>query len=174
MFYFFYLVDTKILETYKNNIILCENYNNNCNFVLKIYGTQKCNLFLKFLDISIQIKNTPTKITKKHIQLFLLFENGMCDSIQLVTNVKNYIVYKYTIVNLKQDIDRLVTENLNTKLEFYYLFNSFNLKKTDNLIKKIGYHRYRDTLNDASTILFSCHIIIYCLFINMCLYIHII
>ena len=162
----FCFTDCKLVTNY-NNILFCECYNTNCSLVLNIYGLQKCDLFIHNINDVLHKNYTSNKITHKNMQILLLFYNGVCDSLQLVTTEKKYVILKYTLKEFKLDIDLLLTDNLNTQLDFYYLFNTLNINKIDIIFNKLININHYNVFNNGCCFLFSYSILTFFLLISL-------
>ena len=158
MFFLTYVKSATLNST--SNLIFCESYNNNCTNVLKIFGNENCNIFLSCIHNSSKI--TPPIITKLSIRILLLFVSNICDSLVIKTKFNKYLIHPYKLLYMRQDIRKLIDNNLKLQLELYSLTNNFIYNKCQTLkninqVKKIKLNNDTNRVNYSAAVLFNCY-----------------
>lgn len=128
LFISLYLVSSENL----NEISFCENYIYNCTKVLEINGNTECKNFVTNLRFAYKDDQSPIVISKKGLEILLLFETNLCNTLIINTKFINYTVSKYTYPDFYKDFEKMTQNDLTIQLEVYNLINRFNFTKISN------------------------------------------
>jgi len=124
------LVSVNSQKPNMNKIVLCEYYN-----------TKKCDLFLSGIRYSSEVVDKPIVITRIGLEILLLFQSELCDSLEISTKNSNYKIKKYSIDSFLQDFDKMAQNDVRFQLEVYSCNGIFNPCKPE-------------TRNDTQTFIF--------------------
>lgn len=150
------LVSVNSQKPNMNKIVFCEYYNTNCSKILHIYGAKKCDLFLSGLRYSSEVVDKPIVITRIGLEILLLFQSELCDSLEISTKNSNYRIKKYSIDSFLQDFDKIAQNDVRFQLEVYSLSHSFDFRKLNRI-------------NAAEQSSFKKNLMLYCIFNYLCL-----
>ena len=153
---FVYYVKANNLKNY-NTFIFCEHFRTNCSKVIQLYGTYKCDDLLDNMRYASKLENKSIVITKKGLEIILLFNSDLCTNLNILTKDNFYYIYKYNINNYFQDSNKIVENNwdsISIQIDINSLTNLFDLKKINGK-KRLKYginFKILHALNNSSVI----------------------
>ena len=109
-----------------SNFIVCQSYNYNCSQVINMYGFDKCDVFIKNIE-KISKNKENLLITKKGLEILLLFQSDFCNNINITTEYYNFKIYKYNLNNFLIDFKKIENNDIQLQSELYFLKNTLNL-----------------------------------------------